>query len=111
MTTRDELVAAIADRYGRSGRLEKGRILDEFVAVTKMHRKHVQRLLRQGKPRTRSGPRPERRIYHVAVREALILVWESSDRICGKRLKSLIPMRVHGEFVNPRTNGTTRAAL
>ena len=36
MTTRDELVAAIAGRYAWSGRLEKGRILDEFVAVTKI---------------------------------------------------------------------------
>ena len=94
MTTLDELVAAIASRYAGSGRLEKGRILDEFVAVTKMHRKHAQRLLRQGKPRQRSAPRPGRRIYDEAVREALILVWESSDRICGKRLKSLVPILI-----------------
>ena len=76
MTTRDELVAAIAGRYAWSGRLETGRILDEFVAVTKMHRKHAQRLLRQGNPRQRSAPRPGRRIYDEAAREALILVWE-----------------------------------
>ncbi len=86
MTTRDELVAAIAGRYAWSGRSEKGRILDEFVAVTKMHRKHAQRLLRQAQPRQRSAPRPGRRIYDEAVREALILLWEASDRICGKRL-------------------------
>src|SRR5271166_3312469 len=86
MTTRDELVAAIAGRYAWSGRSEKGRILDEFVAVTKMHRKHAQRLLRQAQPRQRSAPRPGRRIYDEAVREALILLWEEPDRICGKRL-------------------------
>jgi len=28
------------------------------------------------------------------VREALILVWESSDRICGKRLKPLVPILI-----------------
>jgi hypothetical protein len=94
MTTRDELVAAIAGRYAWSGRLEKSRILDEFVAVTKMHRKHAQRLLRQGKPCQRSAPRPGRRIYDEAVREALILVWEASDRICGKRLKPLVPILI-----------------
>ena len=93
MTTRDELVAAIPGRYAWSGRLEKGRILDEFVAVTKMHRKHAQRLLRQGK-RQRSAPRPGRRIYDEAAREALILVWEFSDRICGKRLKPLVPILI-----------------
>src|SRR6202007_1399693 len=42
----------------------------------------------------RSAPRPGRRIYDEAVREALILVWESSDRICGKRLKSLVPILI-----------------
>ena len=94
MTTRDELVAAIAGRYAWSGRSEKGRILDEFVAVTKMHRKHAQRLLRQAQPRQRSAPRPGRRIYDEAVREALILLWEASDRICGKRLKSLVPILI-----------------
>jgi hypothetical protein len=74
--------------------LEKGRILDEFVAVTKMHRKHAQRLLRQGDQCRRSAPRPGRRIYDEAVREALILLWEASDRICGKRLKPLVPVLV-----------------
>ena len=28
------------------------------------------------------------------MREALILVWESSDRICGKRLKPLVPILI-----------------
>ena len=32
-----------------------------------------------------------RRIYDEAVREALIVVWEASDRICGKRLKAVLP--------------------
>jgi hypothetical protein len=36
--------------------------------------------------------RPRRRIYDDAVREALIVVWEASDRICGKRLRPLVPI-------------------
>ena len=32
----------------------------------------------------------ERRIYDEAVREAVIVVWEASDRICGKRLKAAL---------------------
>ena len=32
-----------------------------------------------------------RRIYDEAVREAVILVWEASDRICGKGLKAALP--------------------
>ena len=46
MTTRDELVAAIAGRYAQGDRVERSRILDEFSAVTGFHRKHAMRLLR-----------------------------------------------------------------
>lgn len=27
-----------------------------------------------------------------AAREALIVLWEASDRVCGKRLRSLLPI-------------------
>jgi hypothetical protein len=94
MAARDELVAAVADRYARGDRGERGRILDEFAAVTGYHRKHAMRLLRAGQVNRRGGPRPGRRIYDEAVREALIVIWEASDRICGKRLRSLLPILV-----------------
>lgn len=94
MAARDELVAAIAGRYAQGDRAERGRILDEFAAVTGFHRKHAMRLLRAGQVNRRRGPRPGRRIYDEAVREALIVVWEASDRICGKRLRPLLPILV-----------------
>src|SRR3954471_20239133 len=94
MAARDELVAAVADRYAQGDRGERGRILDEFAAVTGYHRKHAMRLLRAGQVNRRGGPRPGRRISDEAVREALIVVWEASDRICGKRLRPLLPILV-----------------
>src|SRR5882724_702877 len=94
MAARDELVAAIAGRYAQGDRGERGRILDEFAAVTGFHRKHAMRLLRAGQVTRRCGPRPGRRVYDEAVREALIVVWEASDRICGKRLRPLLPILV-----------------
>ena len=93
MATRDELIAAVINRYGGSDRREKTRILDEFVAVTGFHRKHAMRLLR-GRASRRWAARPGRRIYDDDVREALVLVWEASDRVCGKRLKPLIQILV-----------------
>jgi hypothetical protein len=48
MAARDELVEAIAGRYAQGDRVERGRILDEFAAVTGFHRKHAMRLLRAG---------------------------------------------------------------
>jgi hypothetical protein len=94
MATRDELVVALAGRYAASNRMERGRILDEFAALSGLHRKHAMRLLRAGQPGRRSGPRPERRLYNAAVREVLIVIWEASDRVCGKRLRPLVPILV-----------------
>jgi hypothetical protein len=94
MATRGELVAVVAERYARSTRKDRSRILDEFTAVTGLHRKHAMRVLRckaRGEP---CGPRLRRGVYDDAVREALILVWEASDRVCGKRLRPLIPILV-----------------
>ena len=67
MTTRDELVVALAGRYALGNRADRGRMLDEFAALTGHHRKHAMRLLRAGKPGERSS-RPERRIYDQATR-------------------------------------------
>ena len=36
-------------------------------------------------------PKPGRSpIYHEAVKEALVVIWEAADRICGKRLKAIL---------------------
>ncbi len=37
---KQELVATIRDRYRQSSKKDKGRILDEFTAITGYHRKH-----------------------------------------------------------------------
>jgi len=39
MATRDELVVALAGRYASSDRKERGRILDEFTAVSGLYQK------------------------------------------------------------------------
>src|SRR5207248_3708444 len=52
------------------------------------------RLWRAVQVNRRCGPRPGRLVYDEAVREALIVVWEASDRICGKRLRPLLPILV-----------------
>jgi hypothetical protein len=90
MTTRRELTEAVGERYRRSERNEKRQILDEFVEVTGYHRKHAIRVLCRESLLSRAKPGPQRR-YDDEVRAALITLWEAADRICGKRLKALIP--------------------
>jgi hypothetical protein len=60
LTTRRELTAAISQRYQAADRNGKKLILDEFVELTKYHRKHAIRLLTAHPPSggsTQSGPR------------------------------------------------------
>ena len=87
MATRAELLEVVRERYGRARSAERRPVLDEFVAVSGYHREHAIRLLR----RPGSGPAPDRRgrspAYDAAVRAALVVLWEASDRICGKRLR------------------------
>ncbi len=93
MATRKELIAAVGARYRDSSRDGKRKILDEFVALTGYHRKHAIRVLRSA--RSSERPRAKRnRLYDEAVQQALIVLWEAGDRVCGKRLKVLIPVLV-----------------
>ena len=102
MGARREVLAAVAKRYRTAGRVEKGRILDELTATTGWHRKHAVRALsaagmnRTGLPLSEeatgaSEPASSRRRKYASVRDALIALWEASDRVCGKRLVSMIP--------------------
>jgi hypothetical protein len=79
---------------------------NEFVELTDYHRKHAIRVLcREAQP-PRAKPGPQRR-YDDDVRAALITLWEAADRICGRRLKALIPtlidsMTRHGHLSLPK---------
>ncbi|KAB2677738.1 MULTISPECIES: integrase catalytic domain-containing protein [Brucella/Ochrobactrum group] len=92
VATKNELIAALSQRYREGSREEKSRLLDQFVAISGMHRKHAMRLLRGGNKPLVTRRRP--RIYDEAVHQALVVLWESSDRICGKRLKAMLPMLI-----------------
>lgn len=89
---RRELVLAIGARYRGATRDERPLILDEFVAVTGYHRKHSIRILNDDSAATAIVRVPRLRFYDEAVRAVLIVLWEAADRICGKRLKALIPV-------------------
>jgi hypothetical protein len=91
---RRELVQAVGARYRAGTRHEKRRILDEFVAVTGWHRKHAIRTL-NAEGAQQPMRRPRARVYDDATREAMLVLWEASDRVCGKRLRPLVPALVN----------------
>jgi hypothetical protein len=91
-TMRKELADAIRLRYRSATGKQKHRILNEFVASTGDHGKSAIRVLNaMPAPRVRqTRNRPS--LYDEAARGALIVLWEASDRVCGKRLKALLPI-------------------
>ena len=108
MDTRRQLLGALKTRYQAAGKAEKTRILEEFILISGYHRKSTIRLLNgavnSGSQERRSAP--TRSVYRAAVQTALIVLWEASDRLCGKRhralLLQLIPSIEHGHIsLNP----------
>src|ERR1700728_3125977 len=94
MGARREVVSAVRERYRSAKGAEKGRILDALCATTGWHRKHAVRALRQyvtvGQVEAEARQERKRR-YGATVKDAMTALWEASDRVCGKRLKVMIP--------------------
>lgn len=89
-----EYAQAVRTRYPRASKLAKGKILDEFVQVTGMHRKAAIRLLNKSKQPGVSQRRGRKRKYGREVAAALAEIWEASDRLCSGRLKPFLPEMV-----------------
>ena len=71
--TRTEVLGAIHNQYTEGSKKDKGRMLDEFVAIAECHRKHAVRLLYQSEDAAIRTVPKGRRIYDEAVRQALIV--------------------------------------
>ncbi len=87
-----EYAAVQRERYLRATRAEKRQLLDEVVAVTRIHRKAAIRLLRR-QPRVPTGlaraGRPRR--YGPAVATAAEVLWQASGQIGAHRLHPFVP--------------------
>jgi transposase InsO family protein len=90
-----EYAEAVGERYLRSKKGVKTKILDEFVAATGRHRKAAIRLLnRPGKKAVKKRPgRPK--WYSLEAISVLRVVWEASDRLCSKRFRPFLPELVN----------------
>ncbi len=91
--SKHEVIDALRRGYQAAGRVEKGRLIDEVVAVAGYERRYAQRLLRGGTPY--HGPRLRRagraRQYGAEVTRALEVAAEATGWICGKRLAPFLP--------------------
>lgn len=86
------MTEATRQRYATASAEEKTKILEEFTALTGYHKKkHAIRVLGSNCTDSSSAVCDSRRIYDEAVKEALIILWEASDRICSMRFKDILP--------------------
>lgn len=95
-------LGVMRERYEEAGRKERRQLLDEMVAVTKMHRKSVLRLLGKGLERR---PRQRQRgvSYGGPVRRAVAVIAASIDQPCAERLTPNLvwlaqQLAAHGEL-------------
>ena len=90
-------------RYYPASREERGKLLDEMGSITGLHRKALIRLMHSDlKRKLRSKQRG--RTYGSDVEDALRIIQESYDGICGERLagnlvKMAQELQAHGEMV------------
>jgi len=89
--TRKEVLQSLRVRYHQANKADKCRILDDLVALAGCHREHAIRLLTCDESVSSGSINHGRRIYAEAAREALVILWEAADRICGKWLKAILP--------------------
>jgi hypothetical protein len=90
--SRAELANAIRARYRSATGGQKHKILDEFIAVTGYHEKSAIRALNAEPMAKGRQTRTRVSLYDEAARAVLIVLWEASDRVCGKRLRALLPI-------------------
>jgi hypothetical protein len=104
MPTRDEMtiderrkyLKLMAPRYETAKRKERSQLLSEMEQVSKLHRKHVIRLLNGQSLERKKRQTPRSRSYGLEVERVVLRVWESLDYICAERLTpSLLWMARH----------------
>ena len=120
MSERKAVVRQMASRYRRASKKDKGRLLDELVALTGYNRRYAMGVLGGAAPkavaaRKQAAPRVRERLYDAPVLDALRRIWAIMDGICGKRLVAVLPQTIAaleraGELrLDPSTRGKLQA--
>lgn len=90
-----EYLNQIKDRYKKSTKQGKTKILDEFCTVCGYNRKYAIQLLnsRPEQMQKRTSKRGAKKKYdHPVILEVLFYLWKNTNLPCSKRLQAIIPL-------------------
>ena len=83
---RRKYVNLMYPRYRKAKRKERSQLLSEMEQVSKLHRKHLIRLLNGESLERKKRSTSRSRTYGPEVERVVLRVWESLDYICAERL-------------------------
>src|SRR5216117_3713862 len=83
---RRKYVNLMYPRYRKAKRKERSQLLSEMEQVSKLHRKHLIRLLNGKSLERKKRSTPRSRTYGPEVERVVLRVWESLDYLCAERL-------------------------
>jgi hypothetical protein len=83
-------IKRIKDRYKDSSKYKKTLIVSEFCNTWGVTRKYIIKRLNEGEVIKRKAGRKS--IYDGRLVEHLLILWDSMERICPKRMKAAIPI-------------------
>lgn len=99
LNTRKALIGQLVNRYKKSSKKSKSKLLDEFVATIGYNRCYARRILRQGHKRryewnhsspASKKPPGRKRKYTAEIFDALKKIWAILNFPCGKRLTAIM---------------------
>ena len=90
----DEYTQKLRERYSRmTGRQAKGKLLDEYIAVSGYERKYAIKVLGGTRRKTLGkSQRGKKCKFTPAVGKALKTLWWAMEQPCGKRMRDMIPL-------------------
>jgi len=86
-----EYLAEVKKKYRKADKKTKTQFLDDFCCFTKYNRNYALELLNKPLPRKWKRYKSRPRYYDQSVIDALKIIWEATDNICGERLHPYIP--------------------
>lgn len=92
LDSKKELVVRMREQYAKSTtRKSKQQILDMLIAATDYKRKYAISLLNSSRSYNTRQIRNKKNTYGQNIKNALLTIWNASNRICSKRLVPFIP--------------------